>query len=210
METEILVDGFAIRNVKCDFMEIMINFNEKGFSPKGVLSKIQANIETFLEQFKADFGTLSCIRMDNDHINTSHYHEKNFSLSGKRTIIISLPYSMEVQNAILANITDGDFNVDYSVSYKISNIQEVENELLKEALLNSKSQVEIIAAITGQKIVGIRRIEKISDDFEPRMDYKIYEEPTLSSKNRKVMLSESLESPEQTIEKQIEVMWVLG
>ena len=66
-----------------------------------------------------------------------------------------MPFDMNFINNLNDIIKNESFVVDMNITFKLSDNKKIHEQLLEEAVLDSKRQAELIANAIGQKIVGI-------------------------------------------------------
>ena len=147
------VIGKARKEYSCDVMYIKISFKtwEKNTSQAIEVSMMQC--DHFLEILEEKGFSVDSIHMDANEV--SQEMDDELEVSAERRIELRLPYDMAVLNTLSEIIKEHDFKVDVDVSFKLSNMIEVHNQLIKEAVMDSKKKAEMIAETMGQKVTGI-------------------------------------------------------
>ncbi len=87
------------------------------------------------------------------------YEEGVLDLQASREFKIRMAFDMAFINYVMDLIVEKGFDVTFDCEYHIAKAVSLHEELLKEALADSKKKAESIARTMGQKIVGIDHIE---------------------------------------------------
>ena len=116
--------------------------------------------------------------------------------------------NMEFNNSIMTLIQEKQMNIDFEISYYLSNYEEIHRELMTEALADSKAKAELIATSMGQRIIGIDTLE-MSDRYRDWMVCE-RERGILLPSERSPMLSDQLKAPINEESERIEVVWLMS
>ena len=76
-------------------------------------------------------------------------------MNAKRRLEIRIPFNMSVINRIRQIVDENEYSIEFSLNYEMSNEYEIREELIKEALLDSKKKAEELAATLGLKVVDV-------------------------------------------------------
>ena len=203
------VIGKARKEFSCDVMYIKISFKtwEKNTAQAIELSMMQCDL--FLEILEEQGFAIDNIHMDANEV--SQEMDDELEVSAERRIELRLPYDMAVLNMLSEIIKEHDFKVDVDVSFKLSNMIEVHNQLIKEAVMDSKKKAEMIAETMGQKVTGISEMNAGDRynhyDSEERAYYDQFSHK-LSACTKK-SISNRLKAPLCTEFENVEVEWII-
>lgn len=204
---KLTVEGSAKKEVKADIMEINITFKSISTNSYQSIGNAVMQCEKFLSKLSKMNFDMSYIRMDKDNTQKYNYSNKD-TVTTIRSIKIEMPFDLNINNAILQIIQDNKYDIDYNVVYKISNLKDIHNELLKEAIQNSRERAELIAETMNQKIVGIdtlnlsekNKYEKLEMTRGISNDYRCASVTPFSDK---------LGTPTKSEEENLSVVWVM-
>lgn len=90
--------------------------------------------------------------MEQDEVER-HYDEDNeeYYYTASRKIVIRMSFDIPFINMILDHVRQQNYDIAIESSYKLSNEREIHDELIKQAVANSKHRAEAIAATVGKK-----------------------------------------------------------
>ena len=69
---------------------------------------------------------------------------------------------MEVINRIRQIIDENEYSTRFHIEYELSNEDQIREELLKEALLDSKKKAEDLAEALNMTVIGVKSVEAYS------------------------------------------------
>lgn len=202
------VKGKAERKIDADIVKYVLCFQAKDLYLSKAIETVDKHCEIFL-------GAIETLGVDNkrimlldDSIDERQYDEGNMK-SVKRMIGFQINVSAAFHNALLDIIQSNDLNVQLSVDYSYSHANELAEELVKEAVINSRKMAQLIAEANHQKVIGIHRV---TDDI---FDRKIFfcedddddddwnEIPAFIKKRR----SDDLATKKLTISESVKIQW---
>ena len=200
------ITGRAKRRVNCDVAEIKITFFSYGSTSYKEAEKVMSDCDSFLKCIVNLGIDMKQIRLEDDHSGKVTFKEKE--CEAKRSIVIRTKYNMELINAIQTLLQKGKYEYAITVTGEISNIAQIKNELAKEALKNSREQVEQIASALGMTVKGVKSI-KNNEWINEYGD--IFGELYGAGRGKKTQPrpSDSIQPMETTVEACIEVIWTL-
>ncbi|MBQ1516653.1 MAG: SIMPL domain-containing protein, partial [Clostridia bacterium] len=151
------VPGKACKEIACDIMHIKICFKSIGDSTSKLLEKSMSQCDLFLEILEQKGININTIHFSRTEISHDVYAD-NSEITADREIELRLPFDMNTLNCITEIIKEKDFTVELDVSFVYSNIIELHDQLIKEAVLDSKKKAEMIAEAMEQKVIGINTL----------------------------------------------------
>ena len=105
-------------------------------------------------------------------------------------------------------ISDKGYAVDVDFEYHVTNEAAIHEELLQEALANSKKNAEAIAATMNQKIIGIDTLEY--GRYGGDVHYlRCEQERGCVIGESHTPFSDRVKSPTTTLSESIEVVWIM-
>ncbi|MCR4851879.1 MAG: SIMPL domain-containing protein [Lachnospiraceae bacterium] len=162
------VEGYAERMVDYDLMKISIDFHDKGRTSDSASVSVMQECEHYLEILKKTGIDISKIRLIKDSVNeyTRYMNDdEQDEFSATRKLELTAPFNMKMINT-LRSIADGlKLQVDFNVSYVLSNETEIRKELLKEAVIAAKTRAEEIASSIDMSIKGLISADKKDHDL---------------------------------------------
>lgn len=194
--------GRAERKVHCNAMQIYLTFSACENTSALASKKAMQNCEDFLnllQKNQIDISKLTIQDIDNS--------EENFSdevkYCAEREIQLDTDYSMTFLNQLDVWIQQVDYSVSLSTNFYINNLEEVHQELLHEAINNSRQKAEILAETMHQKITGFETIQ-LDDYHNPRPSVHYLQS---CEREDTRCLSDVLASPVHTEIESIKIIW---
>lgn len=173
--SEIFVEGKTSRKVSCDRMEIKIDFNSTGVTARNVMPQVMDDCEKFLEEMEKKGYPPACFMMESDSARENRYREISCELS--REISFKAPMNLSLVNLILDVIRKNDLHAEYRVNYGYSELNQLHEELAREAFADSERKARMIAEGMGKKDVTLKKvIINPFDDSEWNVDDKYCKE----------------------------------
>ncbi|WP_026508521.1 SIMPL domain-containing protein [Butyrivibrio sp. MC2013] len=204
---KLTIVGKAERSVVADIVEITMRFLSHAGSSSAAAAKVIKDCEQFLENVKSWGIDLRNIHISDDDIN-QEFEDKELDVTATRELKIIIPFDMGFNNSLMDLIEKSDMDVDLNVQYSLSNKKELHDELLKEAINDSRKKAELIAETMDQKISGIDTVEQ--GDRYDRSEYMCCEqERAISVPYRKPQLSDQLKAPTTKETEAIEIVWIM-
>ncbi|MEE0265105.1 MAG: SIMPL domain-containing protein [Acutalibacteraceae bacterium] len=199
--------GKAEREFSYNAVEITVNFIVREKTTAEAVNKMMEQNEKLLEAITEAGVNMKDIHISDNSIDQD-YDDDEMYVEVTRGMKIRLQFDMHFINSLMSMISEQDLSVDLDCKYQLTNREEIHMELMKEALADSKKKAEVIASVTGQKIVGIDSIDK---DRHICMDWMYCEQErplrlTLYPESR---LSNKLQSPITTESESISVVWLI-
>lgn len=204
------VVGKARREYTCDIMYIKLSFKAWADDTAQAIETSMSQCDMFLEILEQQGIDINMIHMSNADVSQEMYDEKH-EISAEREIELRLPFDMNVINRLSEIIKENNLKVDMDISFKLTNMLALHEQLLKEAVLDSKKKAEMLAAAMGQKVVGIEKLDagdryRACDSEEKayydQFSHKIGEVHQRSRSNR-------LQAPLVTEFESVDVEWII-
>lgn len=206
---KITVMGKSEREIEVDIMEIIISFLANEDSAAEASKKVNAQCEHFLENLKNSDFDIKTVRMIDENISQT-YKNNVLIVSAEKVIAIKYKLDLGVANFILNIIQDNKYDVNYNITYEISNLQSIHEDLLKEAVNDSRKKAEMIAKTMDQKITGIDTANmRVFGACGASDDYYLDSMAIFEKRSSKTLLSDMLEAPKKTESESIEVVWIM-
>ncbi|MGN1457657.1 MAG: SIMPL domain-containing protein [Acutalibacteraceae bacterium] len=199
--------GKATHEYDYDTVEVTVGFEVHEQSTSAALEKVLNQCEDFLAEMNKDGVSMDSIRIGDDSVSQS-YSDKKFNVRAKRKIKMRVPFNMEFKNHIMTLIQDKHYDVDIDTDYSISNITEIHNNLIKEAIEDSRQKATFIAESMGQKLIGVDSV-KIGEHYDDRMDWMVCEQERSLCSSKVLNYSNMIQSPVTKESESVEVVWLI-
>lgn len=129
-------------------------------------------------------------------------------MNAKRRLEIRIPFNMSVINRIRQIVDENEYSIEFSLNHEMSNESEIREELIKEALLDSKKKAEELAATLGLKVVGVESLKTYNKSG------KIYVAKDRMAVPARLevpqfLRSNKLQAKEEKLSETIEVVWTI-
>ena len=165
----IKIKGNASRKVIADRIRYRITFVAKDLKSSKASERAKNQCEVFLKDMKDAGFDISKFHMEKDNVTKQYNAEEKLV---ERTVSFEIQFNPKVNNLIYNIIRKEDLNVETETDFYLSNRNRIHNELLKEALLDSKEKAKMIAAANNQKILYAELItdNKYDTDYDDDSD----------------------------------------
>lgn len=204
------VVGKARKEFTCDIMYIKLSFKAWGEDTSQAIATSMSQCDLFLEILEKQGIDINMIHMSNADVSQEMYEDK-LEISAEREIELRMPFDMNVINRLSEIIKENQFKVDMDISFKLTNMLEVHEQLLKEAVLDSKKKAEMLASAMGQKVIGIETLNAAdrynSYDSEEKAYYDLFTYKLSASTKKSI--SNRLKAPLVTEYENVEVEWLI-
>lgn len=138
-------------------------------------------------------------------------YDEKLEINAEREIELRMPFDMNTLNRLTEIIKEKSLKVDMDISLKLSNMLELHEQLLKEAVLDSKKKAEMLASAMGQKVIGIETLnagERYNNyDSEEKIYYDQFSHEIGETHSRSK--SNRLQAPLITEYERIDVEWII-
>lgn len=148
---KISITGQAEREVKYDAMEIIVRFLTHAESSSQAIKQMMEQSEDFLKTMHEAGVEMEQMILGNNNVNQQYWDNK-LQVSATREVKMSLGFNMEFLNYIMELMHEKAYAVDIDSNFQISNLKDIHEELLLEALEDSRHKAELIAKRLGQSI----------------------------------------------------------
>lgn len=140
-----------------------IGFISKDGKASRASEQVKKQCDIFLKDMK-DLGfNVSNLHLDGDVIEKEYGKEEK---KAKRTVSFEMPFDPKINSAIYTIIKKEDLNVETQTDFFLSSRNRLHNELLKEALLDSKTKAELIAEENNQTVKYLDKNQRIVKKVE--------------------------------------------
>lgn len=202
---KLAVAGYAKKDVSYDLITIKITFSSSDKSSARASKMVVGQCDTFLKKVQEKGLKINQIRLKEDSIRQERYTGEKAVAS--REICIEMEYSMPFINFIMRLIQEQNCDIEYSTSYKLSNEKEIHEQLLKEAMLDSKRKAESMATSLGQKVIGLKSAEN-----ESKREYSFFDIMEMNDDyfdDEEYSPSDELQSPLSVESEEVIAVWIV-
>ena len=192
--------GKAERKYTCDRMTISIHVIADEPTHDRAVQKCMNDSEALLKDLQSSGLELNQIKLNNHSVSTRHYDNKPY-IQAERGIEIEAAFDMKLINHLTDLIQTNHYNADISTGFSVSDLAGIHRQ--------SRKKAEIIAALMGQKIAGIEKVEvgdRYDDDY--LSDYQIGESEFVSRKKAS-LASDQLSATDTEESETVTVIWIL-
>lgn len=165
----IKIKGHASRKVNADKVRYRITFISKDVKASRASEQVKTQCDIFLKAMKELGFDVSGFHLDSDVIENSYNKDEK---EANRIISFEIKFDPKINNTIYSIVKKEDLNTDIETDFFLSNRKKLCNELLQEALLDSKRKAELIAEANDQKVKYAETICDSSDDLRYNKDYE--------------------------------------
>ena len=147
------------------------------------------------------------IHLEEDDIsNVNDYNDNGKLMIAKRILSFNTGFDAGFNNRILKIISENDINAYLDTESYISNKKEIHEELLKEAVKDSRRKAELIAMANDQKV---KYIDSVEDDRYMDEDDDSPSFMNIIAPAGEGLLSDELRGEELTETEEIYIKWVI-
>lgn len=208
---KLTIRGKASMNCKYDMVTLEITFYKDGNTAKAAMDTVLTQCESLLSYLNSQCVPIHHISIGEDAAD-KHYDENNeeWYYTASRKIMIRMNFDMPFINMILDHIRQQNYDISIESIYELSNEREIHDELIKQAVANSKHRAEAIAATVGKKIIGIKSVS-----MDTYKENSIYYCDMLSpsslnfEKPKSLDLSNQLTAKSTTENETVDVEWIV-
>lgn len=199
----IQITGKAARKVECDLLEYTLIFTRTKGSVSLAIEAVEKDMEITLEALK-NFGVaIEHIHVEKDSVDEGYSQKDTAVFECERKVRFRVKANNAFTNRVMDILKNKQISALVDTNYYYSEEQKLRKELLKEALLDSKSKAELLAGANQQTVMGIEKIEE-SGRYENPVDFMCIGQEKYTERKS---LSDQLGTKELNIEAEILVTW---
>lgn len=165
----IKVKGYVEKEVAADLAEYVISFRGRDIKTSVSVNDARRQSEIFLKEMKDAGFDISQMHLDDDNIDDYRYDDRS-TKSTNRKKSFKVKFDPKISNLILSIIERNNLNVSIQTRFDISDKKSLHEELLKEAVKESKNRAELIASVNGQTVKYIDSVEDDIYEEEEKID----------------------------------------
>lgn len=199
----IKVRGNCKKEYEAEILNTMITLRVTSSNSGEAVNLGKSKMESILEAMEVRLGLRTeCFALDREAVDRG-YNSKEYTFTKSISIKteISLKAAEEITD-VLSSFSD----VDYSFGYELKDIEQKEQNVLKQAIENSRGKAAAIAECIGQRITGAEDIRyevpAETDEHERGICY------SLAAGNGRSRRADKLSLPKITISKSVDITWI--
>ena len=170
---KLVVTGTARGEHAYDLLDVNVKFFGRGGTSAKALENLLEQCERFLTIITKMGVEKENIRMKEDEVTEYHSYRDDCDdeFQAERTIVVRIPYEMDLVNVFLEIIAKEDLSAELLQNPIISDEESICKSLTQKALQDAKQKAELYTEGLGQKIVGIDSVKtgNIHKYFEGRL-----------------------------------------
>lgn len=159
--------GKAERRYTCDRMTVNIKVIADEPTHDRAVQRCMSDSEALLKELSLNGFDLSQIKLNDHYVSTRHFDDKPY-VEAIRSIEIETAFDMKLINYLTDLLEKNHYNADINTNFSVSDLAAIHYQLIEEAFKDSRTKAEALAALMGQKITGIEKVEvgdKYDDDY---------------------------------------------
>lgn len=159
--------GKAERRYTCDRMTVNIKVIADEPTHDRAVQRCMSDSEALLKELSLNGFDVSHIKLNNHSVSTRRYDNKPY-IEAERSIEIETAFDMQLINYLTDLVEKNHYNADVNTDFSVSDLAGIHRQLIEEAFKDSRTKAEALAALMGQKITGIEKVEvgdKYDDDY---------------------------------------------
>lgn len=204
---KLTITGKASHEYFCDQLEITVRFQVREKSSSTALEKTLQQCEEFLSILNKEGISMESICISNDAVDQK-YNDNKLDVCAIREIKFRVPFSMEFTNYIMTLIQSKKYNANINIKYILSNRTDIHNDLIKEAIDDSKKKALFIVEAMGQKLIGIDSVE-IDDRYDKDIDGIFCDSLRSITPPRGLHYSNMIQAPVTEESESVAVVWLI-
>ena len=197
--------GYSEKKVYADRQRYTLTFIGEAADTRSTIISAQAECECFLEEIVKLGFDIKDIHLQNDEISECYADNKTL-LNQRKTIDFEVAFSLSLHERILKIIAENKLRVLLNIEQSFSKKEKLHEELLKEAVNDSRKNAEMIAQMAGQKLLGIEAI----DERHNYLNNVCVEDAKALKFTSSGLLSEKLSSKELLESEEIYITWKIS
>ena len=209
---KITVLGKAERLYEPDRCEIKLVISVKRNTASEASKVTGDQCELLLSKLKELGVSPENVEVSSDRIDKrSDYHSNETYYVSERSLSLKTSAEVKAVNAVRSVIETGFKDVSISTYYSVSNEDEINKQLFKEAVTDSRSKAEFLAETMGYHVTGIdsANLDGSERIYNASMEYMEQETSRLESCERERSLSNMLKVSQNTLNAEVEIVWVI-
>ncbi len=205
---KLTIEGKAEKEYDYDLMEITVRFQVHEKSSAYAIMKVTMQCEECLSILNEQGISMDNIRIGEDSVEQEYRNDK-LNVTATREISMRLPFDTGFSNYFMELIREKEYEVDLDINPRLSKNKEINDELLKLAIEDSKNKATFIANAMNQKITGIDSVKIIDRCYEGEIDYMCLDQAYGIIPPGNLRFSNQLKAPITTKTASVEVVWII-
>lgn len=195
------MSGRAQKEAPYDVMRLSITFNTQKQTNQEAIHTVLTQTEEFLKKLSKLNINVEDIELHNTNVHDTYRKEDKFYVASRQ-----IGFKTSFNPSLINTITEllEPYEVGFSSDYELSNENEIKQELIKEAIQDSREKAEFVALQINKTIKDVEEViltNHYNDIALLRANFAGYE--------NKLDLSNQLKAPTTSLEESVEVVWIL-
>ena len=206
----IKVTGYAKEFVTADVIKYQITVYGDGQTSSKALDSVKTNTEKVLSILVKMGITPDNVRLDKDHVyRQQSYNGKEQLICVERDISFKMPFNAGFSSSLLEKLKESKVEVRLNTDFYYSKEREIQQEIFKKAVINSREIADAIAEASGQSITGIESV--LDDKYNDR--YAGDDKPLYGQINGiwldegETSIADKIKAIELTFEERVHASW---
>lgn len=203
--------GHTKRKFTADLMEVTISISTDGETAAYAINKGKRETEKVLKLLVELGIDLSKVKMINEYVSEPSRYDDEEWYSFEKSISFISQANLTLLERLSSGIVEREIDAIYRERFCVSNAENVEKQVLQEALLDSRKKAEAMAETLGQRITGIEsaKCDGYEGDNEEEDDGIRFFSKGFVVDKYPDSLAEQLAPGTIVIEKSIDVSWIV-
>ena len=200
--------GKAERKYTCDRMTVSIQIVADEPTHDRAVQRCMSDSEALLKELSLNGFEISQIKLNNHSVSTRRYDNKPY-IEAERSIEIETAFDMQLINYLTELVEKNHYNADIETDFSVSDLAGIHHQLIEEAFKDSRTKAEALAALMGQKITGIEKVEvgdKYDDDY---LSNYVIREGEYTCRSKASLMSDKLSATDVEESETVTVIWIL-
>ena len=218
MMGKIMVIGKAEQEYDADICNINIEIGSVRKKASEASQVSSEHCEALLSKLQELGIEPNSVEIQYDHIvEKSDYRSNETSYESKKSLWLHLPADMKMINAVRSIIECGFEDVSFATIYSVSNEIDLNRELLKKAISDSRSRAELLASSMDLQITGVdsanlsgdRNVYDLAKDDDDEEE-EAYQCNYLRAPSSRYPLSDKLKPDKVELRAEVRIVWLIG
>ncbi|MGL1889757.1 MAG: SIMPL domain-containing protein [Reichenbachiella sp.] len=209
-ESTITVSGQAETQVQPELVvfSYQVTSTEKDYN--GAVDKLNYRTDRLTKKLKSSGFKTEDIKTSNFNIRKNKIYNQGKAAGteyiASQSIAVRFDYDIKKLLTVLNNTADAEISANLSINFLLTDEQKkgLQDELLKQAMLDAKSKATLLASMEGYHITGVKSITHNSNQGAvPRNARVEYDGMSMMSENN----ASSFEPSDVTVREQVHVVY---
>lgn len=200
--------GKAERKYTCDRMTVSIRVVADEPTHDRAVQRCMNDSEALLKELNQNGFDLSHVKLNSHSVSTRRYDNKPY-IEAERSIEIETAFDMQLINYLTGLVENNHYNADINTDFSVPDLAGIHHQLIEEAFKDSRTKAETLAAVMGQRITGIEKVEvgdRYDDDYLSDCSNR---EAEYVCRAKASLMSDKLSATDVEESETVTVIWIL-